>query len=529
MARMPEPRIVEALSDPRAYRLEGISPPPSSVEVVETHISWLFLTGEYVYKVKKPVDLGFVDFTTRDRRWFYCEEEVSLNRRISPDIYLGVVEVQEDDGEVVVGGPGRTIEHAVKMRQLPREKMLDALLVEGKASVHDVRAVASRVAEFHASLIPLVANDALVSVDALAARIAENFAEAERYVGAHLDEATFLDVRAYSTEAMAVLRPLMERRARQGRVVDGHGDLHAAQVCLTGEGVEFIDCVEFNPAYRIGDVALEIAFMAMDLDHAGRPDLAEAYVDAYVEATGDTELRTLLGLSKSYRAFVRGKVTSYRTATMELSESEKREVAASAAAYYALARSYALASLPSPTLYVVMGLSGTGKSTLAHALAEHWGLGVAVSDVTRKELAGLAPANQGGEELYTPAMDRRTYARLLEMAGEALGRGESFILDATFRDPAQRALTLERARDAGVAVRVLLCDAPPDEVRRRLDERAVQGGDASDATWAVYQGQAAGWAVPTDLAGIMVRVDMAQPVRDALADAVSGIYRLALA
>ncbi|MEX2598994.1 MAG: hypothetical protein WD533_04985, partial [Dehalococcoidia bacterium] len=385
---MPHPPYVDALLQSEAYMHEWHR--PAAVQLVETHVSYLFMADGFVYKVKKAVDLGFLDFTLLETRKHYCDEELRLNRRYSPDVYLDVVPVTQDGRRITLNGPGETIDYAVKMRQLPREHMLDARLQAGAVSTADVQHIARRIAAVHAEAERMPPDSPYGGWVAFSHHVEENIAQTAEAPPEVVAPEVLEDIAAYSRAFLEAKRSLFDRRAAEGRVVDGHGDLHAGQICLA-DGVEFIDCLEFSPEYRRGDVAADLAFLAMDLDHFGRHDLSVVLVDAYIGESGDQGIRPLLDFFKCYRAHVRAKVTLLKAETAGLAGAKLAEAIDEAKAYFTLARSYALAALPSPALYVAMGLPGTGKSTIAKALAERWGMPAWSSDIERKRLFGMQP------------------------------------------------------------------------------------------------------------------------------------------
>ncbi len=315
--------MVQALLQPEAY-----PPGVDSVELVETHVSWLFLTGRHVYKVKKPVDLGFLDFTTLEQRRHFCQQEVALNRRMSPEVYLGVAEVRRHQGRYSIDGPvegpGATVEYAVRMVQLPRHRALNALLRQGQVSPADIRRLAAKIARFHqrAATSPDIAR--IGGLERVRLNLQENFAQIQPFSGVCLSRETFQALAEYSEGFLSAHGTVFQRRADAGRVRDCHGDLHTAQIFLLEpgvpppgaaagwDGISIIDCIEFNDRFRYCDVAEDIAFLAMDLDFHGRPDLSRQFVQEYVAASGDPGVLELLDFFKVYRACVRGKVTAFR-------------------------------------------------------------------------------------------------------------------------------------------------------------------------------------------------------------------------
>lgn len=514
--------LVESLLRPEAYPDHV-----SDVELVETYISYLFLTGSYVYKVKKPVDYGFLDFTTLAKRRHYCHQEVELNRRLSPEVYLGVVEIREQDGQYAIEGPGQTVEYAVKMLQLPRQRAMNTLLQEGRVSEGDIRRLASRIADFHsrAETSPEITRRG--GLEAVRQNVEENFSQTQKFVGSCLSADAFDDLVAYSRAFLEVKEELFQRRAREGRIRDCHGDLHTAQIFLEN-GISIIDCIEFNDRFRCSDVTEDIAFLAMDLDYHQRPDLSQLFVETYVQESGDSGVLDLLDFFKSYRAYVRGKVTSFRLDNPTLSEEEKREVVTSAQGYFQLARSY-IQALPGPVMVLVVGLTGTGKSTVAQELARRWGLSYISSDITRKTLAGIAPEERRydsfGEGIYSPEFSRRTYDAMFRQAEQCLQNGRSVVLDGTFRSAAERSGALETARRVGADGWIIECSLPEEEVCRRLERRAREGTSASDARWELFHRLQQEWEPVAEAPSTRyLRLDTSAPLPETMRQLLHWLY-----
>ena len=336
------PSLVAALLAPGAY-----SHPADRIELHETHISWIVLVGAFGYKIKKPVNLGFVDFTTLERRAVDCADEVRLNRRLCPDTYLGVVDIVERDGAHFIGGPGRPVEPAVWMRRLPADGMLPALLARNAVEPDQVRRIAVRLAEFHERVTTGPGVDEYGTLTAVRENWQENFDQTAAFIGRTLASPVRARIIEFVELFMSQHRELFDRRVAAGRVRDGHGDLHAGSVCLEGERVLLFDCLEFSPRYRCSDVAAEVAFLAMDLDYYDRADLSAAFVDEYVRRSGDDELRGVLDFYKCYRAYVRGKVSSLRLEAPGRAPGDGPAIQAEARAYFDLASGYAGGGGPS--------------------------------------------------------------------------------------------------------------------------------------------------------------------------------------
>ena len=490
--------LLQALMDP------GASPQgPSPVEMIETHISFIFFAGGYAYKVKKPVDYGFLDFTTLEKRRHFCEREVELNRRICPEVYLGVDEIREEAGRYAVGGPGQTVEYAVKMRRLPPENSMRRLLQEGAVSVPDVERIAARIARFHRQADAGPRITAFGDLRAVRQNVEENFAQTREFVGKALSRDVYDDLAAYSRALMEVRGPLFQARAEEGRIRDCHGDLHTAQIFLetpaedgAWDGVSIIDCIEFNERFRCSDVAEDIAFLAMDLDFHGRPDLSRAFVAAYARESGDRGVFELLTFFKAYRAYVRGKVACFCAEDAHLTAAAREEALETARAYFNLAHSY-LPALSSPTLILMSGVTGTGKSTLASELSRRWAMEHISSDLVRKDLAGIGPIDRRYESfqegIYSPQFSARTYDAMIAEAGQQLLTGKSVILDGTFRRADERTKAVDVARGMGADCWIVQCVLDEAEARRRLEKRAAEDSSPSDGRWELYHLQLQQW------------------------------------
>jgi len=331
-AKLPE--LVQALLEPKAYPEY-----PQQIELAQTQMSFVFLTNNYVYKVKKPVNLGYLDYTTLEKRQFYCYREIELNRRLCPDVYLSVVPITRDKGNFIIGGQGKAIEYAVKMRRLPQEAMMDVLLTNNKVSPEMVISLARKLVDFHHRAETNATISTFGSLDAITQNTEENFTQTEKYIGNTISRDTYLNITNYTHAFMIENTPLFHKRVAGGRIRDCHGDLHAAHICFTDD-ICIYDCIEFNDRFRYCDIASEVAFLAMDLDHYRRADLSRCFVNAYVAQSRDKELLKLLNFYKCYRAYVRGKVESFKLDDPHISEEEKARALSTARSYFDLAETY---------------------------------------------------------------------------------------------------------------------------------------------------------------------------------------------
>lgn len=486
--------LIAALSDPRAYPA-----PVSRVEVRQTHISVVFLAGGYAYKVKKPVSLGFLDFGTLEKRQADCSREMALNRRLAPDVYLGVVPVARSAGGVAVEGDGEVVEWAVKMRRLPDDATLLARLRRGEVSTPVVEGLAERIAAFHAAAEGGEPVAAFGRFGVVAGNARENFAQAEPWVGRTVSRPVFDRLRALTEAALDRLRPLIERRAAAGVPRDTHGDLHLDHVYLFPDrpppnDLVVVDCVEFNDRFRFADPVADMAFLAMDLGFHGRRDLAGAFAAAYFRAAQDVEGEHLLPFYTAYRAVVRAKVEGMRLDEGEVPEEARASDLRRAKAHWLYALGLLEAPARRPCLVLVGGLPGAGKSTLAAGLADRAGFHVVRSDVVRKELAGLpadAPAPAADlAGFYTPEMTERTYAECLRRAEQLVFDGWRVAVDASYAAERHRRQFLDAAARFAVPGVFFHCQAPPEVAARRL---AARRHDPSDADWAVHRAMTTRW------------------------------------
>jgi aminoglycoside phosphotransferase family enzyme/predicted kinase len=483
------PQLIDALSDPAAYPY-----PVTEVVVRQTHISAVFLAGPFAYKIKKPVHPGFLDFRTLELRRHFCEEEVRLNRRLAPTVYHGVVPVTRDGTRVQAEGHGQPIEWAVKMERLPEAATLQHGLEHGQIDAATLRSLAAAIAAFHGRAETNARIASFGRFEMVARNIRDNLNVDPSLFGVTVSRAVFERLRSATEAALARLQPLIDCRAERGVPRDVHGDLRVDHVYLFPErappaDVVVVDCIEFNERFRYIDPVADMAFLVLGLLHAGRRDLAMAFAEAYFRASGDDEGRALLPLYTVYRAEVRGKVEGMKYLEPEVPSAEREAARMLSRAHWLLALGEAEPAERRQALILMAGLPGAGKSTLARAVAERLHFEVIRSDVVRKELA----ANVA--DAYAPEWTDRTYAECLRRAEALLFEGRRVIVDANFRREAQRRLFLEAAVRWGVRGLLLVCRASPEVVRERLSARS---GDASDATWTIYQRLAAEWEEPGD-------------------------------
>ena len=480
-----EKALEKYLKDPKSY-----PQPCRKVEMVQTHISWVFLAGDYVYKIKKPVDFGFLDFTTLAKREYYCREEIRLNQRLAPDIYLGIIPIGLERGCYNWQGRGRIVEYAIKMKRLPQERMMDVLLAKNKVKAKDIDAIAGILAKFHARAATGPAISQYGSLPSIKANCFENSQQTREFIGQVLSRERFDHLDKYADDFMTKNKTLFLRRIKQGRIREGHGDCYSKNICLADK-VYIYDCIEFNKRFSCTDVASEIAFLAMDLDYFDRQDLSRRLVKQYVKLSGDRDLPKLMDFYKCYRAYVRGKIHAFASRQVEEAAARAKQLELSRK-YFRLAYRYA-GGRDKPKSIVVCGLTGSGKSYLAAKLAKKYGLPVVNSDIVRKQLAGLWPGQKRlvgiGQDIYSAAFTRKTYREMLDQAKARLEIGQGIILDATFQPREYLRQAYQMAKEIGADLRVIECYCPENVLKKRFCKRSLDKKAVSDGRWEIYLAQ----------------------------------------
>lgn len=479
-------RLITALSDPEAWP-HAID----HVEVIETHISWVLLAGDYAYKIKKPVVLPFLDFGTLAARHRHCRDELRLNRRFAPQVYLDVVPITGSSESPRVDGEGTPIEYAVKMRRFEQGALFNRLLEDGVLEPALIDRLAERIAVFHVQT-PAITDAGFGTPNKVLQPVLDNFSE----MLPHADSrrcAALQTLETWTRSAFARLEAFFAARHRDGYVRECHGDLHLRNVVLIdGQPVPF-DCIEFSAELRCIDVISEAAFLVMDLLDRDRPDLGYRFLDRYLAETGDYPGITGLRFYLVYRALVRAKVHDLRSRQAADDPHESLRLRSAADHYVTLATD--ISQSATPALILMHGFSGAGKSRVAAALVEALG-GIRVrSDIERKRLFGLGAGARTGSGvdagIYSRRAGAQTYERLAELAGKILEAGYPVILDAAFLTRVQREPMYELANTLGNPVRIVDCTADATTLRERVAARAAQGGDASEATLEVLEHQMA--------------------------------------
>jgi uncharacterized protein len=514
-------RVKEMLS-PKLYG-KGVK----AVRLLQTHTSWVFLTGSFAYKVKKPVNFGFLDYTTLSARRFFCNEEFRMNQSLSPDIYIEVQPIVEARGRLKLGGRGRVIDYCLKMKELPQAWIMTEQLRQGHVTFDHIDQIAGSIAAFHDRAERGREVAQYGSSEIIKLNWDENFAQTLEFRSKTITHNAFDRIKAGVERFIAEHRHLFRYRREAGYVRRCHGDLHSKNI-FVDSGVHIFDCIEFNPRFSCSDVASEIAFMVMDLEYSGRKDLANYFVERYVVYTRDVGLLRMLDFYKCYRAYVRGKVTSFNLNDPGIGAEDKARARQTAREYFELSRRYAAGLYAKPRFVVMMGLPGVGKSYVARRLAERIDAFHFLSDSIRKQLLGisLSAGRFAGysRDIYRGNLGKRTYDELLRRAGIYLGAGSSVIADATFLHEDSRAGARLVAKKAGVPVLFVLADCPERTVMSRLRRRKTTAS-FSDADLAVYRQMKSRFKPPRP-GRDLVRINTIQPVRISLARIERALLRI---
>jgi aminoglycoside phosphotransferase family enzyme/predicted kinase len=470
-------RLVAAMMNPGFYP----KPPPEIIHK-ETHISHVFLAGDLVYKIKKAVRFPFLDYSTLDRRVRFLNDELQLNRRLAPSVYLAVMPITLDGSEWHLGGDGPPAEYVLIMRRLPERRMLPFLLETGQVTPAMMVELAEVLARFHAQAQPVRLPDVSGYPKALAQKWNNNLHELAPWVKTPIDAEAVELLKTFGARFIDQHCDLLIQRAQEGWIRDVHGDLHCDHVCFAPEGIQIFDCIEFDAEIRQCDLASEMAFLAMDLAVRGGEFAIKVLFTRYLELLNDPAMPVLMPFYQSYRAVVRAKVHALRTGG--INQEAKRYL------HFAVRFTW---DPVKPFLVLISGLTGSGKSTLARELGARLGMPVINSDAIRKATAGktgrqAVPLNRG---IYVSKMTEKTYTKMAQEAEKQIPEGEGAILDATFGRKAHREKIVQLAEKHKVPLVLIYCVASDEVTEKRLAQREAEGKDVSDGRWEIYSKQKA--------------------------------------
>ena len=521
---MPQTELIQAMRTPGFY-----PHPAETVDFIQTHISSLFLVGDHVYKLKKPLDLGFLDFSSLDKRRFYCREEVRLNSRLAPSVYLQVLPVSQDlQGGFVLGQSqqGQVVDYVVHMRRLSEDFMFPALLSKGLVNLELLQELAGILAKFHARATPVDADSDLGSPSLVRSNIQENFEQTRILAGTALSQKRFQMFEQVMFWILHRRHHLLHSRHVQGKTRECHGDLRMEHICMFNNQLVVFDCIEFNERFRFIDTAADLAFLLMDMEYSGHWQEAQHLLTAYTRASDDEDIMSVINLYKAYYAQTRGKVAGIQSMEEEFSETDRQEALNRATAFLDLAWSYAI-KLTSPTLIVTCGLMGTGKSEVGRHLQVALGAELIQSDALRKSIHGFDPSSKHeeafGQGLYSRAATQATYQALLDQARSRLQDHASVILDASFSRREDRGRVMSLAHALNLRCVLVQCLCPEKVVKKRLSKRHR---DVSDGRWDLFAQQKAGFEPVTELGPTHhVQVDTSGDLPEVQEESVHAVLR----
>ncbi|MNO58394.1 hypothetical protein D3C76_489500 [compost metagenome] len=478
--------LITALQNPALY-----PHPVDGFQLIETHISWVLLTGEYAYKIKKPMNFGFLDFTGLDQRQHFCNEELRLNQRLTEGLYLEVLPITGSVDAPQIGGEGEAIEYVLKMRQFPQGQMLNTLQANGELNAAHIDQMARQIAEFHLQAPRVPVEHPLGTPDSVMAPVEQNFEQIRPFLSDKADLQQLDALQAWARSSFERLHGLLEKRKANGFIRECHGDIHLGNATLIDGKVVIFDCIEFNEPFRLTDVYADTGFLAMDLEDRGLKCLARRFISQYLELTGDYEGLELLNFYKAYRALVRAKVALF-SMPADADGVQRATTLRTYRNYANLAESYS--AIPSRLLAITHGVSAVGKSHVAMRMVEALGAVRVRSDVERKRLFGeqqQADAGQLSTGIYDQDASVATYQRLHEVAATVLRAGFPVVLDATYLKRDQRQAAADIASQTGVPFLILDCHAPDAVIASWLEQRRAENTDPSDATLEVVKAQQA--------------------------------------
>ena len=498
------PPLIQQMLQPSFYSHRVTEP----VQLIQTHASFVLLTGDYTYKIKKPVNFGFLDYSTLEKRQHFCTEELLMNRRTAPEIYLEVLPIIQTGDSFQFGSDSQiltpaevAVEYALKMREFPQDSLFLSLLERGLLTAQLMADLGREVAKFHSTAVSNSYIRTFGEVSQIRTAIDNNYLVSQRYIGGPQTQTQYQETKDYTDAFFAENQELFNQRIANNKIRECHGDLHLRNIALWQDKILLFDCIEFNESFRFVDVMYDIAFTVMDLESRGRRDLGNVFLNTYVEQTGDWEGLQLRPLYLSRQAYVRAKVTSLMLDDTAISTAEKAEISQTAAHYYKLAWEYTKPRRGKLTL--MSGLSGSGKSTAARYLAGRTGAIHIRSDAVRKHLGGIPVNERGGQDLYSDVMTTQTYGRLLELGIILADRGWDVILDAKFDRQNLRTDAINLAKSHCLPLQIIYCTAPIEVLRERVQQRR---GDIADATAELLNSQQAAFEPFTELEQISVNI-----------------------
>jgi aminoglycoside phosphotransferase family enzyme/predicted kinase len=524
---MLQSNLYELLKNPSVYGKEN-----SSVNIIQTHISFVVLTDLYAYKIKKPVNFGFLDFSTLEKRKHFCEEEIRLNKRLCPDIYLDVVTLNLQDKSLKINGPGKIVDYAVKMKQFPQSNIMTNLLKKQKVTREIIKDLILKLVKFYEKSKIIDENNQYGSIKVIKKNTDENFIQTQDMIGITITEETYNYIRNSTNNFLEKMSNQFHKRIKKGFICECHGDLHSGNIVIDKK-IYIFDCIEFNKRFRNIDIASDIGFLAMDLDIQSYPYLSSYLIEKYIQKSKDQDILKILNFYKCYRAYVRGKVIGFKLNDVNTERSEKDKIKNTAKKYFRLAEYYAkiislqIKEKEGPLLFITTGLTGTGKSTIARKISFDYNAEILSTDMLRKEIEDIdlyerhhEPYNKG---LYSPEKMRNVYEKLLKKSDLYLKNNKNIILDGTFRNEELRSKAKKIGEKNNAIILLIYCNCPEKIVRQYLNKR-IEKKSISDGRWEIYIKQKDTYQKP-DIKDNVIEIDISNKSFEYQIKIFNKIYR----
>lgn len=489
---MDQKKFLEELKKPETYGEK-----PDSVKILQTHISYVALTGKYAYKIKKPVNFGFLDFSTIEKRKHFCYEELKLNKRLCPEIYEKVVTINKDQNQLKIDGKGEIIDYALKMKEFPQEKIVSFLLHKNNVNEETINKIVDKLVEFYKLEKTSEEIKKYGEIKTIKQNIDENFEQTKNKINQIITKETYEFIKNTTNSFLKRKKDVFKKRIKNGFILDCHGDLHTGNIVLINNEICIFDCIEFNKRFRYSDVASDIAFLAMDLDYQGFPYLSSYLIDRYIEKSNDKNIFDVLNFYKCYRAYVRGKVTGFQLDDSYIESEKKEEIVNSAKNYFYLAEYYSgliknEIEQKTPIVFITSGLTGTGKTTVSRKIAVDYNAIRINTDEVRKEIFKIDKYEKHYDEyntgLYAPENMKKVYDKIFKKTENLLNNKKNVIVDATFRTNNLREKIKNIAIKKNASFIILNTVCPEELVKKYLDERTKKK-TVSDGRWGIYKKQ----------------------------------------
>lgn len=505
--------LIEFLLCPNTYPHS-----PNEIKHIQTHASHVFIAAPYVYKIKKPVDFGFLDYSTLEKRKFYCQKELELNKRLCCNAYICVEEISLKDGELKLGPGDETIEYSVKMNLLPEKYFLHNLLAEGAVSKDDFSKIAEKISDNYKSQIPSDNISKFGQPDNIKSIIDDNISTSKKFLNETITDNAHSTLKSYNENIFRNKTSIFIKRLQNGWIRDCHGDLRLEHINLSNSDICIYDCIEFNEKFRYIDIASDAAFLSMDLDYNGYYKLSEFFIGEISGLMTDNSINDVLDFYKCYRAIVRGKVETLKSLEPEVPEEERRRARKNADTFYKMALKYALFG-SKPVTIVTFGVIGTGKSTIAKALSEELSFNVITSDIVRKRISGIPKFERKYEGydtgIYSKDVTEKTYNEMFDIAEDIIKNGKSVIIDASFSKKKWRKKLVELTKKLDSILYFIHTKAPKPVIEQRLSAREVEEKTISDARLEILDRFISYYEKPAEISSkILITIDTSKPVSD---------------